>query len=205
MKDMWQQLKTLPRPAKIGLVAFGGAFVLVMIVALIGNNSDLSDQLAAAQEREAALERELSAEKSRVDTLEDELSDAKSAADRATRRAGRAMKIARQEARDELAEREAELDEREGNLNSRAAALTEEEEREKMRIIREDGIWETDVDFAAGTYRSTAGEGCYWAKLADPSGEFESIIANGSGANQTVTIDSPWFETTGCGTWEPVG
>jgi hypothetical protein len=61
-------------------------------------------------------------------------------------------------------------------------------------------------DFPPGTYRSTGGQSCYWARLKDPSGNFNAIIANGLGANQTVQIGAhEWFQTADCGEWKQVG
>jgi hypothetical protein len=60
------------------------------------------------------------------------------------------------------------------------------------------------VDFTPGTYRAPAGGGCYWALLG--SADTEDIINNGGfNKNQTLTIDSPYFETSDCGTWQRLG
>ena len=67
--------------------------------------------------------------------------------------------------------------------------------------IAEDGIWLVGADVDPGTYRSTGGDDCYWARLSDTTGE--GIITNGLGANQVVTIvaSDTAFETVGCGEW----
>lgn len=79
----------------------------------------------------------------------------------------------------------------------------EQAERIQKRNTITDGIWKVGTDFDAGTYRSGDGD-CYWAKLSSAGGDFDSIISNGNGSNQTVTIDSPWFESSGCGEWTKI-
>lgn len=70
-----------------------------------------------------------------------------------------------------------------------------------------EGTWQMNVDFIPGTYKAEGGELCYWAKLSSPSGDgIDNIIDNGGfHANQIVSVDSPYFETSGCGTWQKVG
>lgn len=67
--------------------------------------------------------------------------------------------------------------------------------------IAGDGIWLVGTDVQPGTYRSSSGGDCYWARLSNLSGN--GIIANGLGANQIVTISASdkAFETTRCGEW----
>ncbi len=57
----------------------------------------------------------------------------------------------------------------------------------------------------AGTYRSTGGSGCYWARLSDLTGSFSSVIANNflSGPDVVTVLSSDaGFESDGCGTWD---
>jgi hypothetical protein len=68
-----------------------------------------------------------------------------------------------------------------------------------------DGVWQLDTDYQPGLYRAPGGELCYWATLkkANPT---TSIIENGGAeSTQTLEIDSPFFETEGCGEWKPIG
>jgi hypothetical protein len=56
----------------------------------------------------------------------------------------------------------------------------------------------------AGTYRSTGGSNCYWARLSDLTGSDSSIIANSlmSGPDVVTILSSDGgFQTQGCGTW----
>ena len=70
-----------------------------------------------------------------------------------------------------------------------------------------DGIWIVGTDIAPGAYRAPGGSLCYWARLADFSGE--DIIANHFTDTSTqvlveIAASDVAFETTGCGTWEPI-
>ena len=70
-----------------------------------------------------------------------------------------------------------------------------------------DGTWRVGEDIQPGTYRSPGGPNCYWERLRNFKGGFNSIIVNGGfSRNQTVTIDSSdaGFSTTRCGTWQPL-
>ena len=91
---------------------------------------------------------------------------------------------------------------RERRLNRREAALIVEEVQAEQSIIS-DGIWQVGVDIEPGTYRAEGGESCYWALLN--SADTQDIVNNGGfGPNQTITIDSAWFETNDCGEWEKI-
>jgi hypothetical protein len=70
------------------------------------------------------------------------------------------------------------------------------------RIIT-DGLWKVGEEVAPGTYRSSGGGNCYWARLSGFSGDLDDIITNGLGRNQTVTISPSdvGFESDGCGEW----
>jgi len=66
-----------------------------------------------------------------------------------------------------------------------------------------DGMYEVGSAIQGGQYRTDGSDTCYWAKLS--TGDTNSIIENNLGAGpQTVTIDSPFFESEGCGSWTKV-
>jgi hypothetical protein len=68
----------------------------------------------------------------------------------------------------------------------------------------EDGLYQVRVAIQPGQYRADGSDSCYWAKLS--TGDTNRVIVNHFGAGpQTVTIDSPYFESEGCGTWTKVG
>lgn len=68
-----------------------------------------------------------------------------------------------------------------------------------------DGTYIVNTDLTPGTWRSSGGDYCYWARLSGFGGTLNSIIANDNvfGGHAIVTIRSTdkGFETTGCGTW----
>lgn len=63
------------------------------------------------------------------------------------------------------------------------------------------------ADRAAGTYRATASNGCYWARLSGTTGSLDDIIANEiTNASTIVTIagSDRAFESERCSTWRAV-
>ncbi|RZT27400.1 hypothetical protein EV649_1160 [Kribbella sp. VKM Ac-2569] len=70
-----------------------------------------------------------------------------------------------------------------------------------------DGTYEVGVDIKPGKYKSTGGEGCYWARLKNLDGDLDAILANNlSDGPQTVTIKKTdkGFETSNCAAWRKV-
>ena len=72
--------------------------------------------------------------------------------------------------------------------------------------LAQDGIWLVGRDIQPGTYRSSTDASCYWARLSNTSGDFNSILANGNGANQIVTISKSdkAFQSVHCAPWTKV-
>jgi hypothetical protein len=68
-----------------------------------------------------------------------------------------------------------------------------------------DGTYIVGTDISAGTWRSTGGEFCYWARLSGFGGTLNDIIANNNvfGGPSVVTIgrSDKGFVTRGCGEW----
>lgn len=99
---------------------------------------------------------------------------------------------------DKLGGTQAELDDVRSSL--------EGAQREKALSSFGDGIWQADVDFLPGTYRSSGGPGCYYAMLnSADTGDIESNNFSGDGGQQLATIYSAYFETEDCGKWKRVG
>ena len=68
----------------------------------------------------------------------------------------------------------------------------------------DDGIYQVRVAIQPGRYHTDGSDSCYWAKLS--TGDTNRIIVNNIGSGpQTVAVDSPYFESEGCGTWAKVG
>jgi hypothetical protein len=84
--------------------------------------------------------------------------------------------------------------------------VTETVQSEAQSAIQGDGIYLVGTDIQPGTYRNSGGGDCYWARLRNLSGGLGSIIANGLGANQIVTISASdaAFESTRCGSWSRI-
>jgi len=85
-----------------------------------------------------------------------------------------------------------------------AKKTTEPESESTM----DEGTYEIGVDAKPGQYKTQVPEsssGCYWERLKDDRGGFDSIIANDNvnpGARASVTVkDGEFFNSHGCGTW----
>lgn len=71
-----------------------------------------------------------------------------------------------------------------------------------------DGMWLVGTDIPAGTYRTMGPAksvipNCYWERLANASGEFDSIIANGNetGPASVTVLAGEYFAPQGCLPW----
>lgn len=73
------------------------------------------------------------------------------------------------------------------------------------------GTYQVGVDVQAGQYKTAGppegGLGCYWARLKDDSGSFDSIIANGNleGQGSVTTNDGEFIQLSGDCSWNKVG
>jgi hypothetical protein len=74
-----------------------------------------------------------------------------------------------------------------------------------------EGTYEIGVDAKPGRYKTRVPEdssGCYWEKLKDDSGGFNSLIANGDvnpGGRVSITLKrGEFFNSEDCGTWTRV-
>jgi hypothetical protein len=88
-------------------------------------------------------------------------------------------------------------------LSEAEAALTGAEHDAELTSFG-DGIWQAETDFLPGTYRTGGGTTCYWAKL-NSTDTFDIADNNNGTGQQVVTLDTPYFQTEGCGTWERIG
>jgi hypothetical protein len=67
-----------------------------------------------------------------------------------------------------------------------------------------DGLYQVGLAIQPGRYTTPGAADCYWAKLS--TGDTNKVIVNNQGVGpQTVTIDSPYFESEACGSWTKVG
>lgn len=68
-----------------------------------------------------------------------------------------------------------------------------------------DGTWLIGKEIKRGIYTSEGGQGCYWSRLSNLSGETEAIIANSFKPGPQKVALGPKdvaFESAGCGGWE---
>jgi hypothetical protein len=95
-------------------------------------------------------------------------------------------------------EQQAELRRREQDLDRQRQAL--EHPPGPNATSFGDGLFQSDVAIQPGQYHTDGTDACYWAKLS--TGDTNSIIESQyTSGPQTVTIDSPYFESENCGTW----
>jgi hypothetical protein len=67
-----------------------------------------------------------------------------------------------------------------------------------------DGTFIVRTDILAGTYRSSGGEFCYWARLRSFGGTVDDIIANGNASGRviiSIRSTDKGFQSHGCGTF----
>lgn len=172
-----------------------GAILLIGIGAALGGSEedDLKDELEQAESALTTANAERDQAQARADTI-----------------------ISRRDqiignARSERSRLSGKLENLQSKVDATKAELQETEsslagaEREEALSSFGDGIWQADVDFTPGTYRSEGGDGCYYATLG--SADTNDILTNEitlDASQQIVTIDSPYFQSKGCGTWERV-
>ena len=144
------------------------------------------------------LQAELTASRAESESAQEALEIAEGEIDAATQRA--------ETAEGELVSREAELSSLEADLIAREQELEQREgqvqaaEQAVERNSFGDGLYKVGEDIQPGTYRTDGANNCYWAKLgsSNTSDFIDNHFGNGP---QTLVIDSPWFESSGCGTW----
>lgn len=68
------------------------------------------------------------------------------------------------------------------------------------------GTFIVGTDMVPGTYQSSQGGECYWARLSNFTGSLSAIIANHYGSRGLVTIKSTdkGFQSQRCGNWTKV-
>jgi len=74
----------------------------------------------------------------------------------------------------------------------------------KSKVKFGDGAFIVRTDVTPGTYRASAGTGCYWQRVRNWTGGLGGIIANGIGTAHpvvTITASDAGFMSRGCGSW----
>jgi hypothetical protein len=67
-----------------------------------------------------------------------------------------------------------------------------------------EGTYIVGTDINPGTYRSSRGAGCYWARLRSFTGTLPAIISNGNPTGRAIVAirrSDRGFESARCGTW----
>ncbi|MBS1677030.1 MAG: DUF2510 domain-containing protein [Actinobacteria bacterium] len=221
----WWSLR--PRWAQWTMGIVAALIILIIGVAIGGagsNEGELKDEVASLEK--SVSQAEGSAEKAKAAAERAEAVEAeaiKAGEEKAEQIVGRAEAKAKkvvghagiesEHLGERISEQEAELTSLEEGVSSKEAKIAslrgEEGEAEEIAAKSEitDGTWQAERDYIPGTYEAPGGGGCYWALLSEPGGGgIEGIIENGGfNKHQILNITSPYFETSGCGTWKRVG
>jgi len=182
------------------LASVAVAVVLATIVAAAIGAAGPQDHVRRLQHENGALSTQLSRTAEEADQANAELLRVQDRLDEATKKLSLAgYKQRKRDLARQVADLSAQISDEEAKLHT--------VKQEVAKSSFGDGTWQANVDFIPGTYESPGGDECYWAKLSSPSGEgVDNIIDNGGFNNRpVVSVDSPYFETSNCGTWHRVG
>lgn len=100
---------------------------------------------------------------------------------------------------DAIAEGEADIAARVADVEAREAAITARETIIAQNTFAGNGRYVVGVDIQPGRYRSSGGDGCYWARL---NSNGDDIIDNYFGDGQTTIVIQPtdgMVEVSSCG------
>jgi hypothetical protein len=89
------------------------------------------------------------------------------------------------------------------------APTTKNTTKPRFKSTMEEAIYEIGVDAKPGRYKTRVPEdsiiGCYWERMKDDTGDFDSLLANGeleAGALASVTVKTgDFFSSEDCGPW----
>jgi hypothetical protein len=183
-----------------------GAILLLGIGGAIGSSGEgeLKDERDEAQAELAEAQRKLK----RADAVAESIMGRREAIiSKAEDQASRVIGSARSESShlsSKLDTLRSSISSAEGELSAVETSLEGAEEEKAKSTIPGDGTFRAEVDYVPGTYQSSGGEGCYWATLnsADPF----DITSNENATGPTIaSIQTPYFQTKGCGTWKRIG
>lgn len=122
---------------------------------------------------------------------------------KAEKEAGKIVGAATRKAQ-KLAHVESEIEAKESELAGVQESL-EGAQQEKALSSFGPGIQKAEVDYIPGTYESSGGNSCYWAELnsANTNDILDNEFATENG-QQIVTIEAPYFQSSGCGNWKKI-
>ena len=202
-KNLWQRLPTWAK-STLGVV---GALILLGIGGAIGssNEDDLKSEVSTLEGELASTRQkrdQANEEASRIERLKGKMvAEAKDQA--ATILNG--AKRENEKAAESLGSLKAEVASTEDELTEVEGSLSGAQHTQALSHFGE-GIVKAEVDFVPGTYESPGGEGCYWALLN--SANTNDMAGNeftNNAAQQIVSITTPYFQSSDCGTWERIG
>jgi TolA-binding protein len=190
-----------------------GAFILMGIGAAMGKTKTVTkvDTSGAntARLQLAATEGKLAAAQGNVNALQQQITSQQATIKQLQDNAGA---VAAQKAQlDQLqAKNTQQADQQKAQLQQQLDGVTAQKQQLDQRQAAanastfSDGLYQVGKDIQAGQYHSDGGSTCYWAKLRSSD---TSDIANNnmSSGPQTITINSAYFTSNGCGTWTKVG
>lgn len=191
----------------IGLIiafVIGGAVGQSGKSGLEDDKASLETEVATAQRAQQSAEADVDRTAANLERAESRLAEYSPARVKEIEAEGRQIvKEAKGEAESILAPIGRQAAAKEAQLEQVKSELNGAEEEQELSYIPGDGTYKVGTDFLAGTYRAPGGGNCYWATLnsADPY----DIASNENGSGpQIATIESPYFQTEGCGEWERI-
>ncbi len=188
-----------------------GVLGAALCLALVGCGGGSEEQLAAANARAAQAEQERDQARSRANQA---ASNLKVAQDTGTQQEAEARALLEEaeskleDARGELEDREARLDEREEDLRGRESAVKKREstvqrtERQaEANSFEGDGTYIVGEDVQPGTYKSSGGDLCYWARLDRSDEIIANDVTQGGSSVVTIRASDAQIKVSGCGTF----
>jgi len=198
--------RPVPAVAVLAAVVVAAVVVTALAVNLASTTSDLDALTEQLADTEAALD---GARQDR-DDLEGDLEALRKDLEEERERADTAEERAVETAAAELADERAALDARAAELDAKEADVVTREQQLDALVngLRAsefgDGVHQVGRDIQPGRYHTEgSGRTCYYALLG-PDGRdiLDNNLVEGPA---TVVIDSPYFESSRCGTWTKVG
>ena len=195
----YERLWPAYRGAKLWVRAAVAAVVVVALLVVGGLIGSAGVKAADARtvKAEAATAAAKASDQSRIDALQSEVSADQAKIDQL--QAGAAAVAAQKQTLDQ---QKAAQDKTAADQAATAAKLAQQQQAINASQFG-DGLYQVGKDIQAGQYHTAGGSGCYWGKLRS-SNTTDILDNNLSSGPQTVTVDSPYFISTRCGTWTKV-
>jgi hypothetical protein len=191
-------------PKRVGM---GAALVVALGVgAAIGaTGASNTSAVNAANQKLAAAQRQLGTLRSQVSTLQSQATTLHAQYQQAKTSAQNATTIADQKASIAWTTRNAQLDQKAATLKQQQATLNAQTGAVAANTISQDGVYVVGRDIKGGTWHTTGGGQCYYAKLG--STDTSNIIDNNNITGPaTVDLGGAYaFDISGGCTWVKIG